>query len=63
MRGSTWNRSDGSSPDRPQTDAQPVALGYAGHGFPNRTHPAFHVNPTDIQDRRGEDPWFTLSAP
>lgn len=62
MRGSTWNRAGGSSPDRPPIDAQPVALGYA-QGFPNRTRPAFHVEPDGHTGSAGGGPWFTLSSP
>ena len=58
MKGSTWNGTDGS--EQPQL----------ARAFPNRTRPAFRVEPDGHrarsppgQDRRGEDPWFSLSSP
>ncbi len=70
MRGSTWNRSDGSSPERPPMDAQPEAFGYVGQGISEQNpagvpgaRRAYVGAATSGRDRRGEGPWFSASSP
>ena len=67
MKGSTWNGTDGSSSEQPQLALSLRPSGTRAGHFRIGPAPRSVWNPTGIgrpgQDRRGEDPWFSLSSP